>query len=667
MNNETNWIGAVLLMVFTIASITTAIVLSFASTNGGTVSWLTSFKSGPSEMPDESQKKKQDRATNVVLIILDDAGWADFSHHNTDPWSALATPNIDTILKEGLSFSNFHTQSLCTPARGAMMTGRWTWALGLQYLMVFRTCMDARLDWEIPTWAELLHEREYKNYYYGKWHLGSDSWKSTAKGRGWDNFLGPLNTDYGSGGGQLNGNGVWVGLYDDWNCDQSLADEIITAYSSTECMFRSYDYRYVDYSSEASLCYAFHDSTLATACTDANIELETMSYNDQYIDRNGSFVHLYLDEHAVDWYRDFEPANPFFQKHGDVILTDEALERLKTLSAEAIEKWSIVLSYKTPHQDTSFLPNGTNTPVVASCQRFFNEGSRYYSYDRGAICQQMWQIDIQVGRIVKALQKLNLWDNTLLMLTNDNGASSAQYTEAKGLELNYNYGLNWPFRGVKSSYYQGAVKTIMGITGGALPDSERGVENDNLHHISDIAPTILAATGWSDAEMLGASNGYDFDGIPLYASASAGYTGHDYIFLSAPSFPGESEWEDNITAIVLSNGLKFIKAPTVDDLNSRGYWGTLPRHNTIKTTWESCDDGCMWDLVQDPYEHNNITNEEDWLLFNNLLEEAMASPTWHDGLRFDQAACDICTMNRDDCENDSGIRYFGCLYYPPWH
>jgi len=111
--------------------------------------------------------------------------------------------------------------------------------------------------------------------------------------------------------------------------------------------------------------------------------------------------------------------------------------------------------------------------------------------------------------------------------------------------------------------------------------------------------------------MLGASNGHDFDGSPLYASASAGYTGHDYIYLSAPAYPGESEWEDNITAIVHSNGLKFIKAPDVDDLNSRGYWGTLPRRNTIKSTWESCEDGCVWDLVQDPYEHNNITNEED--------------------------------------------------------
>merc|ERR1712066_666782 len=115
--------------------------------------------------------------------------------------------------------------------------------------------------------------------------------------------------------------------------------------------------------------------------------------------------------------------------------------------------------------DTAFLPYGTNTAVSPACERFFNNSSKYYNYDRGAICQQMWQIDNQIGRIVKALKDLSLWDNTLILLTNDNGGTSGQY--ANDSSADYNYGLNWPLRGVKASYYQGAVKTIMGISGSA--------------------------------------------------------------------------------------------------------------------------------------------------------------------------------------------------------
>jgi len=656
MIGEQHYTAGIIFLVLVIAAIATSAVLTLASSQSEY-----SDSSTSALLEEKHYNADVGNGANVVLIILDDAGWADFSHHNTDPWSALQTPNIDTILSEGLSFSNFYTQAVCTPARGSIMTGRWTWALGLQTLKNFVICSDGSIPAYIPTWAELLKEKDYQNYFYGKWHLGMDSWAHTAIGRGWDGFLGNLVSSHTSALGSDIGKGAWGYLYDDWDCDLSLADQVITANSSTECMFRSYVYKYVEFNEETFECYAFSESNLLTACAD--FDSGYPDYDESYIRRNGSFIHLDLGDPYVDWWRDNIPEDPDYSKRTDIILTNEAVDRLRIFSDEGIAKWSIVLSYKTPHQDTAFLPHGTNTPVVEACERFFDESSKYYNYDRGAICQQMWQIDIQVGRIVTALEDLSLWENTLIMLTNDNGGTSAQYADASGNDLNYNYGLNWPLRGVKGSYYEGAVKTIMGISGGALPDIYRGYINSELHHVSDIAPTILAAAGWSEATMKDISNGEDFDGIPLYSTSTVTSRSHEYIYLSTPDRTESASV--NVTAIVLKSGLKQIAVPESEEENSLGYWATLPTSETIEPTWETCGEGCVWDLGTDPTEHYNLADFVDEQPFVDLLDDAFTSSSWLDALTFNMASCQDCS-SADTCTVDTAEYYYGYAYYAPW-
>jgi len=660
MPGEQLYVAGIIVLVLAIATITTTAVLTLASSsdNGDADSFMDTLFG-----PKESHLNVESSEANIVLIVLDDAGWADFSHHNDDAWSALSTPNIDEIFSRGLYFSNFYAQAVCTPARGSMMTGRWTWALGLQHLNNFKTCTDARLSWDIPTWAELLKEKDYQNYFFGKWHLGMNTWNSTAMGRGWDGFLGNLNSDHESAPGAENGRGLWVYLKDDWDCNLSMADQVITAYSSTECMFRSYNYKYAEFNAVNQECRAWSKLTLEIACPD--VDLADPDYDEAYIRRDGSFLHLDLGEPFVDWWRDYSAENPNYSKRTDVVLTDEAIQKLEDFDDEGTEHWSIILAYKTPHQDTAYLPHGTNTEIVQACERFFDSSSLYYNYDRGAICQQMWEIDAQVGRIVTKLKDLSLWDNTLLLLTNDNGATSSQYVNATTTQLNYNYGLNWPLRGVKSSYYQGAVKTVMGITGGALPLAYRGANNTALHHISDITPTILAAAGWSDDDMTGISNGQDLDGIPLYSTSTATSHSHNYIYLSAPAFSSKAKWSSNITSIVLKNGLKQIAVGVGEELNSLGYWATLPRSKTIPPSWETCDDGCVWDLQADPYEKENLGDVASQEVFSNLLEDAYSSSSWRDGIEFKMASCDECSYF-STCTNDSAEYHFGYAYYPPW-
>ena len=63
---------------------------------------------------------------NVVYILADDMGWADVSFHGPD----IKTPNIDKIAASGVRLEQFYVQSVCSPTRAALLTGRYPMRLG---------------------------------------------------------------------------------------------------------------------------------------------------------------------------------------------------------------------------------------------------------------------------------------------------------------------------------------------------------------------------------------------------------------------------------------------------------------------------------------------------------------------------------------------------------
>jgi hypothetical protein len=59
-------------------------------------------------------------APNVLLIVLDDIGYGHLGSYG----GPISTPNLDKLAANGLRYSNFHTTALCSPSRGALLTGR---------------------------------------------------------------------------------------------------------------------------------------------------------------------------------------------------------------------------------------------------------------------------------------------------------------------------------------------------------------------------------------------------------------------------------------------------------------------------------------------------------------------------------------------------------------
>jgi arylsulfatase A len=107
---------------------------------------------------------------NIVLLLMDDLGYGDVSILN--PNSKIQTPNIDALGKQGIVFTDAHSNSsVCTPTRYGILTGRYCWRSSLQ-----QGVLDGYSEPIIPknrlTIASLVKKYNYSTACIGKWHLG---------------------------------------------------------------------------------------------------------------------------------------------------------------------------------------------------------------------------------------------------------------------------------------------------------------------------------------------------------------------------------------------------------------------------------------------------------------------------------------------------------------
>ena len=126
-------------------------------------------------------------APNVVFVLMDDVGWADFGY-NTDGLSLIPTPNLDELADQGLKLKNHYVHSSCTPSRAALMTGRYSANVGLPCAIF--PCSVAGLDDSYPTMPQLMRGAGYSAHMVGKWHVGHSQWKQTPVGRGFESHVG---------------------------------------------------------------------------------------------------------------------------------------------------------------------------------------------------------------------------------------------------------------------------------------------------------------------------------------------------------------------------------------------------------------------------------------------------------------------------------------------
>ena len=130
-----------------------------------------------------------DSKKNVVFILVDDLGWKDLGCYGS---TFHETPNIDRLAAQGNLFTNAYTPNpVCSPTRASLMTGKYPSRIGITDWIPGDDPKDRKylgpedmnqLPLEEVTIAETLKQADYKTFFAGKWHLGSENYLPNDQG-----------------------------------------------------------------------------------------------------------------------------------------------------------------------------------------------------------------------------------------------------------------------------------------------------------------------------------------------------------------------------------------------------------------------------------------------------------------------------------------------------
>lgn len=142
------------------------------------------------DLPEASQQtttNDADTRPNVLVVVVDDLGWKDVGFHD----DTFSTPHMDAMVAEGVELSTFYTAATCTPSRAQLMTGRYSYRIGMQD-SVLHTTEPRGVPLDETFVGEKLQAAGYTTAAVGKWHLGMHMPQYLPMERGFDKFYGIL-------------------------------------------------------------------------------------------------------------------------------------------------------------------------------------------------------------------------------------------------------------------------------------------------------------------------------------------------------------------------------------------------------------------------------------------------------------------------------------------
>lgn len=325
---------------------------------------------------------------NIVVILCDDLGYGDVQCNN--PEGRIATPNFDRVAREGMRFTDAHTtSSVCTPTRYGLITGRYNWRSRLQF-GVLGGLSPRLIEPGRMTMASMLKAQGYHTAIVGKWHLGMD-W---AKRPGQDVSELTIETP-----AQVNSVDFTQPIQ---NGPTSVGFDTYFGISASLDM----------------VPYTFIENDRVAADPSAQASFPMFAGDDTKQTRKGPAAPGFTAEAVL----------PTFASKASAYVKSQAAE------AKAGHPFFLYLPLNTPH-----------TPIAPTPEWVGKSGLNAYA-------DFVMETDWAVGQVLAALDETGLAQDTLVVVTSDNGCSPSAKIEdlhAKGHDV------NGPLRGHKADIWDG--------------------------------------------------------------------------------------------------------------------------------------------------------------------------------------------------------------------
>jgi arylsulfatase len=432
----------------------------------------TYLDSDPAQFPKPIEAPKG--APNIVIILLDDAGFGQFSTFG----GGVPSPTMDKLAAEGLRYNRFHTTALCSPTRAALITGRNHHSTSFAGITEAATGYDGYtcvLPKNTGTIAEVLRQNGYMTAWIGKNH-NTPTWELSQAGPfdRWANGLG-FDYFYGFNAGDMN----------HWN----------------------------------PVLYENHN--LVPASTDPNYHLTTD-----------------ISDKAIAWVRQVKsiaPDRPYFlyiapgATHAPHHAPESWIKKFKGKFDEGWDKYREVTFEQ--QKKLGVIPANTvlteRSPGLPAWESLNADQKRLYAHMMEVFAAYGAHCDYEMGRIIDAVKQLPDADNTIIIyIAGDNGSSAEGGLEGSlnenlffngflekwqdnlkvidelGGAKHFNHfpsawahAMNTPFQWTKqvASHFGGTRNPM--IISWPAKIKEKGRIRDPFIHTIDIVPTLYEAAG----------------------------------------------------------------------------------------------------------------------------------------------------------------------------
>ncbi|MGB0355941.1 MAG: arylsulfatase [Opitutales bacterium] len=314
---------------------------------------------------------------NVIIVMADDMGWSDIGCYGSE----IETPNLDRLAKNGLRFTQFYNTGRCCPTRASLLTGTYPHQAGIGHMMNDTGLPGYKgdLGTDVQTIAEVLKPAKYSTYLSGKWHVTpkvtpGSSQHNWPRQRGFDRFYGTIHG---------------AGSFFDPN---SLT----------------------------------RGNTLISPYADKEYEPEVFYYTDA------------INDHATRFINEHKGDDPFFlyvahtAPHWPMHALPEDMEKYK---GRYDDGWEVIRQARYQRQLEMGLidPKWKLSPRDAEAWKDA-KNKEWEIRLMEAYAAMVDRLDQGLGKVIGALEKRKMLDNTLIMFIADNGGCAEGMGRKEGIQ-----------------------------------------------------------------------------------------------------------------------------------------------------------------------------------------------------------------------------------------